>query len=28
MLGLTGVLGFLLMWELSSRLGLVDPRFL
>jgi ABC-type nitrate/sulfonate/bicarbonate transport system permease component len=28
LLGLTGVLGFLLMWELSSRLGLVDPRFL
>jgi ABC-type nitrate/sulfonate/bicarbonate transport system permease component len=28
LLGLTGVLGFLLMCELSSRLGFVDPRFL
>jgi ABC-type nitrate/sulfonate/bicarbonate transport system permease component len=28
LLGLAGVLGFLLLWELSSRAGLVDPRFL
>jgi ABC-type nitrate/sulfonate/bicarbonate transport system permease component len=28
LLGLVGVLGFLLVWELSSRFGLADPRFL
>lgn len=27
-LGAIGVVGFLLLWELVSRLGLVDPRFL